>query len=738
MLKPQPRSSKYFFGAFFILFFLGGRPVEFGQENSFFKGYLIRNPVIRIGLGVNLDEAAIGASSGMKVYEVAGDYRLLAEDVDEIRFRGHKEKLTEKFVLQVAQTGSKAEADALAARLRPELSERVYVVSGRESGTDELCQVRVGDFLTRSEALRFIKTLNSLGIKEAWILREEVTEKEAHPLWVLVGDKLETLSEDTVIYFIPSDAQSYLTYNGTQYRGIFILRASRKGLVLVNILNLENYLKGVVPKELSPDQFNSFEALKAQAVAARTYAIKNLGMNRELGFDLCDTAQSQVYGGLSAEHPLSNRAVEETKGEVAVYKGKLINALYTSTCGGMTEDIENVFEGQSQPYLQSTECAYEKQTEWTVKGRPHVSVWVNGRNIRREASMLMSLGLIAPETNPSWHTEAVTLEEAELWIRKTLAFVGKPARDFAPAATALNFPNLARLLIGALEWEDRVDNLMLKSEVDFVLRDFPQVDGDYRDRLAYLIHSGIFFASAEMAEESRLVTRAELAFVLARVVRNYFDPSHRGVFRNLTKKNEMTVEEDGETRILPLSPDFFLFSEQNGESSPAARLFLLGGEEVKWTEHEGEVGWLEVSFPANTATLDRSSPFHRWQVRLPIQNLEARINEYYPVGVVQDIRVQARGKSHRVTELVISGTESEVVVRGLKIRWVLGLRDTLFVIDKESGEDGRVTHYIFSGKGWGHGVGLCQVGAFRMAQAGADYKEILKKYYKDIKIAKYS
>jgi stage II sporulation protein D len=77
------------------------------------------------------------------------------------------------------------------------------------------------------------------------------------------------------------------------------------------------------------------------------------------------------------------------------------------------------------------------------------------------------------------------------------------------------------------------------------------------------------------------------------------------------------------------------------------------------------------------------------------------------------------------------------VVKGLKIRWVLGLRDTLFTLDKEHDAGGRTSHYVFAGKGWGHGVGLCQVGASRMAQSGSDYREILKKYYQDIKISRY-
>ena len=70
------------------------------------------------------------------------------------------------------------------------------------------------------------------------------------------------------------------------------------------------------------------------------------------------------------------------------------------------------------------------------------------------------------------------------------------------------------------------------------------------------------------------------------------------------------------------------------------------------------------------------------------------------------------------------------------IRTALGLRDILFEVDREYDAEGRVTHFVFSGRGWGHGVGLCQVGAYGMAQAGAKYQAILKKYYRGVRIEK--
>jgi stage II sporulation protein D len=735
MYKPRPRPRDYFIGVFLALFFLVGRPVEFGQENSFFHGFLIKNPVIRIGLGVNLSEISIRSSSGMEVYEVNSGYRLLAGGVGGIHVKGQRENLSEKYILQVAQSTKKEEAERLAGELRPKVSQRVYVTAGRENLGEGLYQVRMGDFLTRGEALRFIKTLEKAGYKEAWILREEVTEEEAHALQVFVENELKILNKDTVIYFVPTNPQSYLAYNGVQYRGIFVLRATRKGLVLINILNLENYLLGVVPRELSPDTFNSFEALKAQAVAARTYAIKNMGQYRDLGFDLTDTPQSQVYGGLSAEHPLSSRAVEETKGEVATYRGKLINALYTSTCGGMTEDVENVFEGQSQPYLKSTECVYEKQKEYLVESRAFPPILVNGRNIDREVALLAGLRVVPYQADPAIYGKPVTLDEAKEWTRRTLACLGKKPAEFSPAQTTLNFPDLASLLIDAFQWKDRVDNLMLRSEVDFALRDLPGVKSEFRNSLAYLIHSGVFFSSPGLADEARAVTRGELAFALYKAMRSYYDPSHRGVFRSLSRRNELEVEEIGQTRILTLSPNVFLFRDHKGEVSAASRLTILGGEEIRWIEDRGEMTMLEASYPAESPILDRGSPFHRWQVRLAREELEKKINEYYPIGRLVDMEVEKRGPSHRATELAIVGIESQALVKGLKIRWVLGLRDTLFTLDREYGPDGQVEYFVFAGRGWGHGVGLCQVGAFRMGQAGADYREILKKYYKDVKIS---
>ena len=101
-----------------------------------------------------------------------------------------------------------------------------------------------------------------------------------------------------------------------------------------------------------------------------------------------------------------------------------------------------------------------------------------------------------------------------------------------------------------------------------------------------------------------------------------------------------------------------------------------------------------------------------------------------------DLRVVSRGSSRRVTDLEVIGTNGTAHVRGGRIRSALGLREQLFVIDREYDENGRVSEFVFTGRGWGHGVGMCQVGAYGLAKEGYSFSAILQKYYSGIKLQK--
>ena len=727
---------KYMIIIILFLCIFWAAPAEFGKEQAFFHGYLIQKPVVKIGLGVNLRNINICSSSGMKVYEVNASYKLLADDADEVYIKGRRKKLTEKYIIQVAQSKEREEAEIIAQDLRQKIKAKVYVVENTENEISGAFLVKVGDFLTRGDALSFIKRLNEIGIAETWILREEITEEESKLLWILVNDELKGLSDNAALYFVPSNPQSFLTFNGRDYRGIFVLRASPKGIVLINTLNLEDYLKSVVPSELSPYTYGELEAHKAQAVAARTYAIRSLGLNKELGFDLVASPKAQFYQGMSAEHPLSSKAVELTYGEVALYRGRVINALYTSTCGGMTEDVENIFTGPALPYLRSVECVYEKKNEWLLKSRNMIEpIHMSGKNISPEIAFLISLKVIPPEINPDYYREEGSFTEVTGWIRNALDLLGRKNDKFDPEAAPLNFVTLGNLIIDAFDWHNRVENLLHDTEKDYIMKGFKNLKNKERDSLAYLIQAEIFLSSETLLNLERLLSRGELAFYLGKVLRNYQNIAHKGIFKSLNK-DTIELEEEKEKKQFILSPDLFILRNDGSDYFFASHVYILAGDEVRIIEREGEARLLEVIYPSHSNIMDRSSPFNRWELRISQEALEKRINKYYPVGKLEDIIPQRRGNSQRVVEVLIKGGETQTVVKGLRIRRVLGLKETLFIIDREYDTEGRITHFTFYGRGFGHGVGLCQVGAFGMAQAGAGYKEILKKYYRGIKISK--
>lgn len=143
-----------------------------------------------------------------------------------------------------------------------------------------------------------------------------------------------------------------IVYDGNCYAGFVDVFLNPLGLpVVVNEIGLERYLESVVPRELGPRSYPHLEALKAQSVAARTFAVSSLGMYAHRGFDVFRDSRSQEYPGLAGIDPLSSQAVQQTRGVIAAYKGRPIVALYSSTCGGKTEAFDLIFRGGPIDYL---------------------------------------------------------------------------------------------------------------------------------------------------------------------------------------------------------------------------------------------------------------------------------------------------------------------------------------------------------------------------------------------------
>jgi stage II sporulation protein D len=193
-----------------------------------------------------------------------------------------------------------------------------------------------------------------------------------------VDNKIDIYDSDNqYITSIPSNGSVFIGprfgYESTikvgekQYRGYISFIDDNTGLKAINHVEVEQYLRGVVPKEMTATF--PMEALKAQAVAARTYAYSSLAKHSREGFNLCDTTHCQAYGGFDIEHILTDEAIIQTNNMVAKFKGAYASTVFHSSSGGFTESSESIW-GSKNPYLIGKEDVYSLNTnhsDWTVE-----------------------------------------------------------------------------------------------------------------------------------------------------------------------------------------------------------------------------------------------------------------------------------------------------------------------------------------------------------------------------------
>jgi len=145
-----------------------------------------------------------------------------------------------------------------------------------------------------------------------------------------------------------------LRYDGKRYRGELIITPRNGGLLVVNRLGVESYLRGVVPLEIGVAKPGEEAAVEAQAVAARSYTYTRIAEAGNRGFDMYGSVQDQAYGGANAEKAMTDAAVEKTRDMVLRFAGRIINTPYSSTCGGRTAEVKEVWwRRNSEPYLKS-------------------------------------------------------------------------------------------------------------------------------------------------------------------------------------------------------------------------------------------------------------------------------------------------------------------------------------------------------------------------------------------------
>jgi len=592
--------------------------------------------------------------------------------------------------------------------------------------------VRLGSFGTESDAAVESRELERLGFDSAAVVREPTTTPRAVG-FLLIGAGTPPVRVDSRNLAAVSSAGAFLEVDGRPYRGTLeIALNASNALTVVNAVNLEDYLRGVVPAELSPEAFPEKEALKAQAIAARTYAVKRHGQYEAEGYDLCATSACQVYGGVAAERPLSNDAVAETTGEVLTFDGKPVEALYTSTCGGRTENAENVFS-QKEPYLVSRACFLES--------RAPVALSLNEGPLTLEGATLHRLGVLENGTKESG---SASYSEALRWLSSTLRVLGQspcwdPSRP-QDSARILDFPALAELLGEALCWERRLPFLVSPFDAERIVGgELPVAD---RARLAYAIRSGLIVPDGPEGAGVRIgepVARRTVIHSLYALLEERGEPVLReGRIRGMAANTITIVEKENERETsMTLAPVRYLYRELAGASHYAGRLTLLPNDRVRYLS--GDAGIDVLVLLEDGGSFDRSSRFSHWVVRKSADELSREVNAslQVSVGSVLELRPKRYGASGRLAELEVMGSAGSATLKGLAIRRALGIRENLFFFDVQRSPDGTVRGWVFTGRGWGHGVGLCQVGAYGMAASGFSYRDILSHYYPGTRIDKH-
>ena len=689
-------------------------------------------PTIRIGFMVDAPRVSIGADSGLRVWIGGAQSKAQRLTFESASAAGLS---ASRFRVQAASMSDLAQAQQTAKRIAETSGLNAEAVWNESTRTH---QVKAGSFTAREDAAALARQLAAGGFPGAFVLSEGPASALASTGRIRIVETGEVVSS---VVIESADPDERLSVGTSPLRGFIEIVAGTGGVTAVNVLNLEDYLRGVVPNELSPGQFPQLEALKAQAVAARTYALRNLGQYKDRGYDICATPACQVYRGFSTEHPLTDQAVAETAGIAGYYRGELINALYTSTCGGHTEDGANIFPSQTQAYLKGVECVAERDRLAVVRSNGRIAQLGADPGINRDVALLISLDVLgASAESAAWLSEALKSEEAQTWTQRLLRALGRKGCRAEAASDLARRGAFFVYVSAALCWTERADRLLSSKDADFLRQSEDQKDfasPEEARAAAILIQEDVLSpsASGSLIPGGRIL-RSTAIGIMARSALRMGPPSlDRAEFAG-GSEGELRFRVDDVVQTVRVSDRVRLFRDLSGTPVAASELALTQGDKVRYILSEGRLAFLVAEQSRMGPSADRSSRFYRWEERLTPAQIAKSMVRYGNPGRVLDLHVRRTGVSGRVIELAVQGSEREIVLKGLEVRFALGVRENLFVVDRELAKDGSVRQFVITGKGWGHGVGLCQVGAFGMAQAGSTYDAILKHYYSGIELSR--
>jgi stage II sporulation protein D len=673
----------------------------------------IAPPALRIGLASDLPEFALPASGAPWIVSGGGE---TAAHPGPLAFRAQGGGSTVR--LQTGAFSEEATARSAAADVAKRSGLEASVAFSAEKG---LYRVRLGAFPDAAAAQDTLAKLRAAGIDAA-----AVTESSgAAALLLRDGSGRESVLAGGVAEVAAGAPGPAVSVGGKAYRGrLRVLVNPRASLTVVNVVNLEDYLRGVVPAEMGPKRFDEIEALKAQAIAARTYALDNANGFAAEGYDLCATPKCQAYGGIEAEDPLTDLAVEQTRGRIATFQGKTIHALFTSTCGGATEDARLIFPGMAAPYLAGVPCGEQERSPFdgarvpkAARGRALTALEWRGWVLERFAAARQEKG------------RGGTWEEA-------FRLAGLKPRGSAPAS--LSPGAVYPAVLAGFGLGDAREVHLTKIDVDYAAGPpdpaallAPDARSAYETISRLKIGEG-----AGLPPPSRTMTEGELdgllfsvALRLGGVVETAGRLARRDGGNFIVKTPAGRVE-------VPASTTVELARAVDGRYYPSSEVALASGDAVGFWKRGTEVLALWAVASPGGGTFEKESAWTEWIRRVPARVLAQRLGARLGGTEVRSIDVRRRGRSGRVVEATIATDKGSVALSGFDIRQALELPELIFTVEKAVAADGSA-EFVFIGRGWGHGVGLCQNGAYGMALGGSTYEEILKHYYPGIDVTAY-
>lgn len=682
----------------------------------------IAAPVVRVGL--LSDQRTIAFD------RIDGGYFVVADNGPSVIRRGFtvSAPLSDSpvtYAVQVAAVSDKESAQSLADRIATETGQRADL--SFDAGPS-LYRVLVGVFPDENAARPLREQLTTRGYAKDMMIVKRPGDQPFQKTLKLVDDEGDSYTINSASLLVLPVTAETVRIGEKRYRGGARVFINSRGLINeINELNMEDYVRGVVPNEMGPKFFDEVEGLKAQALAARTYVVNRLGDFATEGFDICPTPACQVYEGFSTEDALSDQAVRETAGMIITYQGKPIDALYTSTCGGETSDVNVMFPTRSEPYLKRARCVELDLT--TIDGRADGPLLTE---MQGEAHLFAAIAGL-PDTAKSWGARDVVdaVNAASRIAGMSLANAPAPASSrrgdvLTYLAAAWNLAPVGRVLTLP---EDRTYF-------------FPTAGNDSPAYLAaaFLIKYGIAPAqSLDKVDMSAAMPREELYALLFSWLREY------EALRETTGK---VLAIDGRTISFKAAGKSWKFTLPAG--IPTYRKFqqrvqeyravpvMIGDRASVFQGRTDAPFALVVQANYDGAAFDRTSSFSNWTRSFRADDLVKSIAKRNAIQQLADLQPVRVDESNRIVELnVIAENGRVITLKGLPIRWSLGVPDNLFRIVKSKDADG-MDRYTFFGKGWGHGTGMCQVGAYGMAFRGWKADQIIKHYFTEVEIVKWN